>query len=131
MRLREQGLDDPDAATAESVRRSRHVEAPHAIRLLAHQRDCFAAARLQAADPMAERKHVMLAQTLDVAQLEADALRARNDRRRGQDLAVGKNLAIDELAALPEPRRQPRRNRRRPRCLDAHDAMIQEQAAWA
>ena len=57
---------------------------------------------------MAKREDVVLAQALDVAQLEAAPLGARDDRRRGHELAVGKDIAIDEPAALPHARRDAR-----------------------
>lgn len=56
----EQGLVYVQAAAAESMGRTRHVESPYAVRNVVRDATRFLSMRLQALDPVMERQSIML-----------------------------------------------------------------------
>jgi hypothetical protein len=127
--LREERLNDSDAADVEAMRGGRHVESPHAICWLTDERHRFPTSGLEAANPVTQREDVMLAQALDVAQLEPASLGAPDDRGGRCKLAIREDVSVDELATLPQSSRNSTWQRLSARPGNAHDAVIQEQAA--
>ena len=67
-------LVDADLAALEALGRAEHVEAPDALSLLADLGDGCVAAGGEVGDPAPQRERVVLAQRLDVADLEAAGL---------------------------------------------------------
>jgi len=79
----------------------------------------FIGMRLQSLPPVLERQHVVLAQRLDIAHLQACLLRGLKDDMDRLQLAVGKDIALRELLttdfALPAAQ---------------GDAVIEEYTVW-
>src|SRR6185312_15330271 len=125
--FREQDLRQPNATAGERVRGCRHVQPPYAVRLLAHERHGRITSMLQPSHPVPEGERVMLAQRLDIARLEAGALAAAHGCFERHELAIRKDVALDECALRPE--RAPREREQTARGLRPYDAVIQEQAA--
>jgi hypothetical protein len=92
---------DAQAPLLEPVRRRGHVETPDAVRVLAGGAARLVAPRLEPPNPVAERDHVMLAQALDVAELEAGGLGRRQRRGDWDQLAVREDVALRERAPAP------------------------------
>src|SRR5690242_16572602 len=97
--LREQRLNDADASDAEAIRRRGHVEAPDPVRDVARQRSRLRLVGFETTHPLAERRDVMLAETLDVAKLEPRALSGGDHGRRRNEIAVREHVAPNELIA--------------------------------
>jgi len=57
--------------------------------------------------PVPEREDVVLAQVLHVARLESRGLGHVDQGAEWHELAVGKDVALDERVALPESARDP------------------------
>src|SRR5450759_4353166 len=65
----EQSLVNVTATNLEAMRRSRHIQSPDAIRNIAGQTSRLALVLFQAAHPVAQREHIMLAQAFHVPHL--------------------------------------------------------------
>ena len=95
-RIGEQNLVDADLRLAEGLGRASHVEPPDAIGLEIDVVEQVALAAFEAVDPVVQGALVVLAETLDIAQLEAGVLRlGGDDRQRGQR-SIGKDVLADE-----------------------------------
>src|SRR4029453_11343505 len=87
-------------AGLEVQRRGRHVQAPDARPAGADLGDGLVPTFLEVAHPRPERERVVLAQALEVTDLEPGALHRRDDAADLVQLAVGEDVAIDEAVAL-------------------------------
>src|SRR5688500_8971855 len=77
-------------------RRPRHVETPDASPGATHELDRLFPVRLEVGHPVAQRHRVVLAQRLDVTDLEAGALHDRDDAADLVQLPVREDVEIDE-----------------------------------
>src|SRR6516162_654522 len=80
--------------------RRRHVEPPDSCSRRASRPYRRVPVRLQVGHPRAEREAVVLAQALDVTNLEPDVLHDRDDRADLVEFAVGEHVTIDEAVSL-------------------------------
>ena len=94
---------DGDLVVGERHRRGGHVEPPHPRPLGADERHHLVPCALQVGDPRPQRPVVVLAQRLDVADLEAGALHRQHALADVDQLTVREDVAPDERR-LPELR---------------------------
>src|SRR5207253_6389026 len=111
-------LVDLGAARFEVHGRGGHVQAPDAGPGQAHVGDGRVPVGLEVGDPLPQGEGVVLAQALEVPDLEARVLDGVDDRAYLVQLAVGKDVAVDE-AGPRETRAVTRR---------AADGVVQEPA---
>ena len=90
----------PEPVGLERERGAGHVEPPHPGTAGAGQGDRLVPARLEVGDPGPQRQGVVLAQGLDVADLEAGLLERADHGRQRLELAVGEDVALDERASV-------------------------------
>ena len=102
-------LVDGDPAVVEADGRGRHVEPPDVGPGPADQGHRLVPVRLQVGHPAAQGPGVVLAQRLDVADLEAGPLHGQHHLADVEELAVGEDVAADEG---PRRRAASRRARR-------------------
>jgi len=89
-------LVDFEVVSFEAVGRTRHVETPDAGTLFSDLPDGLVETLRQVGDPVAQRECVMLAKALEVTDLETVGLEHRDHRADLLELAVGKDVALDE-----------------------------------
>ncbi len=94
-----QDLVDAHPAVAEGHRPADQVELPDADDLLAHQLDEPAAVAVEVVQPAGDGQHVVLAQPVHVADLEAGALEEADGLADRAHVHVGRDEALDERAA--------------------------------
>ena len=87
------------AAGLEVQRGPGHVQAPHPCPRRAGDRDDRRPSSLPGSDPLPQRELVVLAQALDVPHLEPRRCMRDDDAADLVQLAVRKDVAIDEAAA--------------------------------
>ena len=100
-----------DPAVGEADRRAGHVQPPHPRPPCADEADRLVPVRLQVGDPRPQRPGVVLAQRLDVADLEAGLAPSPSRTLADVDqLTVGEHVAADERRP-PHPRSADRADR--------------------
>src|SRR5689334_703002 len=97
--------------------------------MVTYERLCIECFLLERSHPVTERHCVVLAQAFNIAHLEAGFLRGSDDVSRGSEPAVGEDVGIDEGAALPDPVPDHSTQRRRTRCLETDDSVVQKESA--
>src|SRR5439155_191972 len=105
-------------ALREGDRRRGQIADPGAVDALTRQRPRARRVRLQTLGPLPRGARVVLAQALHVADLEARALEHVEDVAHVVHLAVGEDVALEELGL-----------RAAPPMLLVRDAVVQEEAA--
>src|SRR5215471_9248751 len=95
--LAREDLIEPDRAVGERDRRARQVEEPGAIRPLAGQRARFLVPLAEALDPVPAGARVVEPKPLDVEDLEAGPLDLGQGLAEPGQIAVRKDVAIEEL----------------------------------
>src|SRR5947208_10035695 len=96
VQLCQQRLVNGDVTALKPMGRAGNVKTPDAISYFVDQTERFSVMRFQAGEPMAQRERVMLSQILHVANLEPGRLcRTERDREWG-DIAIRKNILLDE-----------------------------------
>src|SRR5579875_1983931 len=93
-------LEHGDLARVERTRRAGHVELPGPGALAADEADGAIPGGAEVVDPVAQRERVVLAQRLDVTDLERLMLHRPDDPRERLKLAVGEDVARDERARV-------------------------------
>ena len=101
-RLDPERLVELQAVVVESVDRARHVQQPDPRSALADEPHRLVPLLLEVRDPVPQCLRVVLAQVLDVADFEPDALHCRNRVGEVDEFAVGEHVPADE-----RPRRDP------------------------
>jgi len=127
-RLRQERLHDVDPTSAKTVRARRHVELPDPVSPFPNQFYRIQPTPLETAQPGAKRQEVVLAQALDVPDLESNALRASDYAAQRNEPGVWKHVLVDELVALPKPAAESLEYAvGAPCCTDADLTMIQKE----
>lgn len=89
-------LVDARAAFLERARAGSHVEPPDAVGRFIDLLQSVLAARLESFHPVAQRQRVMRSQSFDVVNFEPGALHAELDVADAIELAIGKDVTVDE-----------------------------------
>ena len=108
-----------------------HVEPPRTEDALAGEIDRALLLAHQARDPRAQSEHVVLAQALGVARLEALRFGRFDRDMQWPKPSVGEDVLVDEGVALPEPAFDPLEARAMACRVHADDAVIEQESSRA
>jgi len=76
--------------------RSGNVQAPHTVDFFIDKAERFVVTRFQPTKPLAQRKHIMLAQILDVADFEPRRFCGGEHDWHGWSVAIRENVLVDK-----------------------------------
>lgn len=96
IQLREQSLINGDVTAAKSMPGPGKVKAPDPVGRFFDKGKRLGMVCFQAGEPMAQCKHIMFAKIFDVANLETGRFRCAKHNGQRRNIAVGKNVMLDE-----------------------------------